>query len=148
MPCSWLSLANEQNALTKCQDRKYFTLIFLAQQKNTTLHRLNFYSRRGGLFKCNLSAERLSREATEWADKGSWPLVWVWAVCGGLTTDLADTTTSRKTNFIVPPIVLELPLNNVHLLQITPSRCTVSLSAVQEYISSCINTFSKDQITT
>ena len=32
----------------------------------------------------NFSAEQVRREAAEWSDKGSWPLVWVWAVCGGL----------------------------------------------------------------
>ena len=41
-------------------------------------------SRRGGMFQCDFSAERVRREATERSDKGSWMLVWVWAVCRGL----------------------------------------------------------------
>ena len=36
----------------------------------------------GRTFQCNFSAERVRREATEWLDKGSWPLVRVWAVFG------------------------------------------------------------------
>ena len=32
-------------------------------------------SSRGGMFQCNFSAERVRREAAEWSDKGSWPLV-------------------------------------------------------------------------
>ena len=39
-------------------------------------------SSQGGMFQCNFSAERVRREAMEWSDKGSWPLVW--AVRGGL----------------------------------------------------------------
>ena len=42
--------------------------------------------------QCNFSAEPVRHEATEWSDKGSWLLVSVWAVCGGLkpvsTSDL------------------------------------------------------------
>ena len=37
--------------------------------------------------QCNFSAEQVRRDATERSDKGSWLLVWVWAVCGGLTGD-------------------------------------------------------------
>ena len=39
-------------------------------------------SSQGDMFQCNFSAERVRREAMEWSDKGSWPLVW--AVRGGL----------------------------------------------------------------
>ena len=41
-------------------------------------------ARRSSVFKCNFIADRVRQEATEWSDKGSWLLVWVWAVCGGL----------------------------------------------------------------
>ena len=37
----------------------------------------------GRMSQCNFSAEQVRREATQWSDKGSWLLVWVWAVCGG-----------------------------------------------------------------
>ena len=50
------------------------------------------------MFQCNFSAKRVRREATEWSDKGSWSLVWVWAgcvcdgvcVCGGVCGPLKD----------------------------------------------------------
>ena len=48
-------------------------------------------SRWGGMFQCYLSAERVRQEATEWAGKGSWLLVWVWAMCGGLYRVIKDT---------------------------------------------------------
>ena len=32
----------------------------------------------------NFSTEWIRREATERSHEGSWPLVWVWALCGGL----------------------------------------------------------------
>ena len=38
----------------------------------------------GSKFQCNFSAEQVRWAATEWLDKGSWLLVWVWVVYGGL----------------------------------------------------------------
>ena len=37
--------------------------------------------------QCNFSAKWVRQEATEWSDKGSWLLVSVWAVCGGLNNN-------------------------------------------------------------
>ena len=36
------------------------------------------------MFYCKFSAEWVRREAVQWSDKGSWLLVLVWVVCGGL----------------------------------------------------------------
>ena len=50
---------------------------------NSMMRALFFYALGSVIscFQCNFSAERVRREATEWLDKGSWLLVWVWAVC-------------------------------------------------------------------
>ena len=45
--------------------------------------------------ECNFSVERVRQEATEWSDKGSWLLVWVWAVCGGLKGKTSGDTTRK-----------------------------------------------------
>ena len=34
--------------------------------------------------QCKFPAKRVRREAMEWSNTDSWPLVWVWAVYGGL----------------------------------------------------------------
>ena len=67
----------------------------LAQAQNVHAT-VELAARRSGVFQCNLSAERVRQEATEWSDKGSWLLVWVWAVCGGLCSSLIPGTVPQR----------------------------------------------------
>ena len=62
--------------------RRTYTLLCSRQPSKRHVHR-------------NFSAEQVRREATERSDRGSWLLVWVWAVCLGLN----DSSICRKSCF-------------------------------------------------